>query len=81
MQWTNEGGEASKLGGAHLHKGNVEALTWESTANTEHSFSTYDKVTMVSKTRKFLLLCYDWLARVSDIGHLVKVFRVKIACN
>ena len=29
MQWTNGGGEVSKLGGAHLHEKNLEALTWE----------------------------------------------------
>ena len=44
----------SQLGEAHFHKGTVEELTWESTANNERNFSKYDKVTMVSNTRKIL---------------------------
>ena len=52
------------------------------TKNKEQHLSKYEKVSMGSKTKKFLLfLCYDWLARVLGIGHLVRIFRAKLVCN
>ena len=35
-----------ELGGAHLHEGNLEALTWvrQIPKNKEHNISKYDKV-------------------------------------
>ena len=44
-----------------------------STKNKEHNLSNYDKVSMVIKTKNSLpFLGNDLLARVSDIGQLVR---------
>ena len=54
-----------------------------STKIKQHNLSIYDKVSTDSRTRKLLpkFLCYVWLARILDIGHLVRVFKAKLVCD
>lgn len=66
MQWTDKGGEMLEFSGAHLYEGNLEAYM-RGPKNKEHNLSDNDKESMISRTRKFLLVI-GWLGWASING-------------
>ena len=74
----------SELDGGHLHEGIVEALTWETQVlkiKNTIVLNMTRQARIQGQEISFLYVCYDWLARVLDIEHLVRIYRAKLMCK